>query len=191
MPSLWHTRRSYPFQRDRNQHPPRDRGGRLPFCYFTSRNGVQRAPSGSGPLVANGDLLLGLMFVVISLPGDHRRFVEVMGWRRRRRHPLQPHGVPGIGTSRLSVTQRPDEIDHGYDVAHRQDGGACRREHVQHLEFRRISMVAARQPHVAGNEQREKRGVEPTKTSSADNFAQASGYILPVILGHQKCSPAM
>src|SRR5450759_3813512 len=62
-------------------------------------------------LVANGDLLL--MFVVVSFPSHHRGLVEVVGRRRRGRHPLQSCRVPGVRTSVLSVTQRPNEVDHG------------------------------------------------------------------------------
>src|SRR5208283_5956835 len=94
-------------------------------------------------LVANGDLLLRLMFVVVSLPSHDRGLVEVVGGWGRGRHPLQPHRVPRIGTSLLTVSQRPHKIDHRQDVAYGQDRSTCRGEHVQHLELRRISMIAA------------------------------------------------
>src|SRR5579862_731847 len=103
-------------------------------------------------LVANGDLLLRLMLVVVSFPSHDWSFIEVVGGRRRRRHPLQTYRVPGIRRSKLAVTQRPQEIDHRQHIAHGKNRGARGRQHVQHLELRRIGVIAARRAHVAENE---------------------------------------
>src|ERR1035437_1507872 len=71
-------------------------------------------------LVANGDLLVRLMLIVVGFPGHDRSLVKIVRGRRRRRPPLQAYRVPRIRSRQLAILKRPHEIDHGQDVAHGQ-----------------------------------------------------------------------
>src|SRR5208337_824867 len=109
----------------------------------------------TGPVVAwlscNGSLQFlrcWNLVVVISFPGHDRRLLKIKSRRRRRGLPLQAGSVPGIGFSNGPVTQRPEQVDHGQQVADGEHAGAGGGEHVQHLKFRRILPVAARHAHV-------------------------------------------
>src|SRR5271167_3431559 len=96
----------------RNIHMPKVE---VSFCWSMSAKWCCSARSAtwiSTSLVANADLLLRLMFVVVGFPGDYRSFVEVVRRRRRGNHPLQADGVVGIWSGRFSVAQRPQEVNH-------------------------------------------------------------------------------
>src|SRR5271170_5716068 len=97
----------------------------------------------------------GNLFVVISFPRHFRLLIEIESGRRRRRLPFQAGRAPGVVADDFPVTHGPQEIHHGQNVSDRQNGGACRRKHIQHLEFRGILPVAARHSHIAENKLRE------------------------------------
>src|SRR6516162_10316146 len=111
-------------------------------------------------LVANRKLLFRQVLVVVGFPGHNRCLVKVVRGRRRRRHPLQSHCIPGIWSRFWTVAQRPQEVDHGQHIAHGQDRRSRGGKHVQHLELRRIGVVTAWHTHVAQNELREEGQVE-------------------------------
>src|SRR5580698_3398833 len=69
-------------------------------------------------LVANGDLLLRLVLVVVSFPSHDGSLVKVMRRRRRGGHPFQTDGIPRIRRRQLSVAQRPQEVNHRQHIAH-------------------------------------------------------------------------
>src|SRR5579864_6980628 len=98
--------------------------------------------------------------VVVGFPGDDRLFFEIESRRRRLRLPLETGGIPRIVGSRLAVTHRPEEVEHGQEIAHAENSGARGRENVEHLELRRILVIAARHAVVTKNELREERQVE-------------------------------
>src|SRR6266852_7182172 len=106
-------------------------------------------------LVRNGDLLLlrnlAHLVVVIGFPGHDRLLVEVEGRGRRVGLPLQADGVPWVRRGGLAVAHGPQEVDHGQQIADRENGGARGREHVEYLEFGRVRIVpvAPRHSHVA------------------------------------------
>ena len=69
----------------------------------------------------------------------------IVGLGRWGRHlPFKAGRAPRIATGALPVQQRPAEVKQRQQVASRKDCGAGRREHVQHLEFRWIVMIAPR-----------------------------------------------
>src|SRR5271166_1963483 len=142
----------------RNIHMPKVE---VSFCCSMSAKWCCSACSATWiSLVANGDLLLRLVLVVVSFPGYDRSLVEVERRRRRRSHPLQTDRIPGIRTCRFPVAQRPQEVNHRQHIADSQNGSARGGEYVEHLEFRRIRMITARRTHVAQQELRKERGVE-------------------------------
>src|SRR5688500_6563372 len=94
----------------------------------------------------NADLLART--VLVRALGDDRRHGEVLSGRRRRDFPFESPGPPWVRGRLLTGEQRMGEVDERQGVADREDRGACRREHVEHLEFRRIRMVAPRHPEV-------------------------------------------
>src|SRR5439155_25238397 len=96
------------------------------------------------------------VFVVVRLPGYFRRFVEIKRWRRRRGHPLYPGCAPWISIRNLSVTHGPQEINHGQQISNGKNGGTSGREHIQHLELRRILRISTRHTQISENELREK-----------------------------------
>src|SRR5664279_3512151 len=99
----------------RNSHMPNVDDS---FCWSMSAKWCCSACSAiSMSLVANGDLLLWLVLIVVGFPRYNGRLVKVLRRRGRRRHPLQAHGVPWIRPSLLAITQRPYEIDHGQYIA--------------------------------------------------------------------------
>src|SRR5438270_1987807 len=62
-------------------------------------------------LFANRDLLRELV-VVVGFPGHHWGFFEVKSRRWGGSHPFQPRSGPRIVCGQLSVTQRPQEVNH-------------------------------------------------------------------------------
>src|SRR5215472_8427305 len=116
-------------------------------------------------LVANGYLLinLGLVFIVVSFPSNHRCLVKVMRRLRRWCHPLQTYGMPRIWSGVLAISQRPHEVNHWQHIPDRQHGRASGGQHVEYLELRWIRVVAAWHSQVADNELREKCQVKTNK----------------------------
>src|SRR5271167_4882062 len=94
----------------RNIHIPKDEVSRC--CSMSAKWCCSACSATWISLLANGYLLLRLVLVVVSFPGDDRGLIEVVGRRRGRGHPLQANGIPRIGWSLFPVPQRPQEIDH-------------------------------------------------------------------------------
>src|SRR5512146_2177007 len=141
----------------RNTHMPMEEASRC--CSMSSKWCRSSWVARAWLLSDNGDLL-GKLVVVVRFPGHYRGFVKIVSRRRRCRLPLQPGGAPGIVARLFAVAQRPQEVHHGQQISHCQHRGSRRREHVQHLEFRRVSMIAPRHSRPSQNELREKREVE-------------------------------
>ena len=125
-------------------------------------------------------------WIVVRALGHDRRLREVLCRRRRRRLPLQAGRAPRVRAGRLAVPQRPDEIHHRQQIAHAENRRAGRRQHVQHLELRRIRVIPARHPEIAEQELREERQVEADEDDAAPTASPSpSGYMRPLIFGHQ------
>src|SRR5450755_2455843 len=138
----------------RNIHIPKEEVSRC--CSMSAKWCCSACSATWISLLANGYLLLRLVLVIVSFPGDDRRLIEVVGWRRGRGHPLQADGIPWIRRSEFPIPQRPQEINHRQYVTHGKDRSSRGREHVQHLELRRVRMVPAGRTHIAQDELREK-----------------------------------
>src|SRR5208282_73394 len=98
--------------------------------------------------------------------------------------PLQASGGPGIRVGDLAVAQRPDEVDHGQQIAGGEYAGAGGGEHVQCLELRRILPVAAGHADVAENELREEGQVEADEDEQRGELGpgfgiKAAGHLRP------------
>src|ERR1700737_3548480 len=145
----------------RNNHMPNDEAWRC--CSMSAKwcwSAGLCCPTAMG-LSANTHLLRsGNVLVVVGFPIDHRGALEIESGRRRRGLPLQTGRPPGICGGNFTVAHRPQEIDHGQQIADGKDRRAGRREHVQHLELRRILPVAARHAEIAQDELREEGQVE-------------------------------
>src|SRR6202034_3274835 len=136
-------------------------------------------------------LLTGVdLVVVIGFPGDDGFFLEVKSWGWRGRLPLEAGGVPRIVGSGLAVTHRPEEINHGQKISHAEDGRPGGREHVEHLEFLRILIVAARHAEVAEDELREEGQVESQKHNQSGEPCPAFGIEASRNLGPPEMHPA-
>src|ERR1700687_732445 len=99
------------------------------------------------------------VLVVVSFPIDNRGFIKIVSRRRRRRHPLQTGSAPGIIGSDFPVAHGPQEINHGQKIPNRENGRPGGREHIQHLEFRRILPVAPRHSQIPEDELGKERQV--------------------------------
>src|ERR1700722_18753224 len=113
--------------------------------------------------------------VIVRLVRHDGDLVEIMRGRRRRRLPLQTGRAPWIGSGDRPVFQGPGEIDGGYQIPDSQHRGAGAREHVQHLELRRVSGIAARHSQVAKDEWREKRKIEAEKRDPGRELCPSVG----------------
>src|SRR5580700_8963372 len=150
----------------RNSHMPSDAAF---FCCWTVENWCTSAGlCSSGSMVVawlscNGSLQF-LRFrnlvVVISFPSHNRSLVKIECRWRRGRLPLEASGAPWIGIGNRAVAERPEQIDHGQQIADREHAGAGGRENVQDLKLRRILPVTAGHADVAENELRKEREVE-------------------------------
>src|SRR6202022_804508 len=60
----------------------------------------------------------GKVLVVVGLPSDFRRLVEINRRGRRLSRPFEPRGGPGILARQFSVPQRPKQINHGQKISH-------------------------------------------------------------------------
>src|SRR5947209_18095515 len=104
--------------------------------------------------------LLGQAFVIVGFLGDDRRLVEVVRRRRRRGLPLEAGGAIRVISGDRSIFQRPHQIKHWKQQTHCEHRRSRRGEHVQHLELRRINMVAPGHAHVSKHELRKERQIE-------------------------------
>src|SRR5260370_18049642 len=98
--------------------------------------------------------------IIVWLPGHFRSYMEILGRRRRIRRPLEAGGWPGVLPSNLAVAHGPGEISHREQIAQRENRCARRGQHVEHLKFRRIGVIAARHPGIAKDELRTEAEVE-------------------------------
>src|ERR1700676_2470398 len=103
--------------------------------------------------------------VVVRLPSDFGRNLEILGGRRRRRLPFEASGRPGVRSGNGAVTHGPDKIHHGKQIAEGEDGSSRGGHYVEHLKFRGIAGIAARHAHVSKNELREKCEIEAEEKS--------------------------
>src|SRR5579862_6367454 len=132
------------------------------LCASCSIVAVPAAAPGVG-LVCNGSLQFlrrRNLVVVISFPGHNRGLIKIKCWWRRRRLPLEPCRSPRIRARDRAVFQRPEQINHGQQIADGEHTGSGGRQHVQHLKLRRILPIASRHADLPQDELREERQVE-------------------------------
>src|SRR5512146_2795929 len=111
----------------RNTHIPMEEA---PRCCSMFSKWCRSSWVATAWLLSDNGNLLGQLVVVVSLPGYNRRLFEVVSRWRRGCLPFQARCAPGIIPGFLAVAQRPQEVHHGQQVAHRQHGGPCRGKHV-------------------------------------------------------------
>src|ERR1700686_1267818 len=87
--------------------------------------------------------------VVVRILREGGDLVEVVGGRRRRRHPLEALRAPGVLLAAPPPPQRDGEIDDDEDEAEGEQRGARGRGHVQGLEALRILVIPAGQSAIA------------------------------------------
>src|SRR6267378_532210 len=112
------------------------------------------------------------VIVVVRLPSDFGRDIEIFSDRRRGRLPFEASAWPGIGTGYFTVAHGPSEINHRQQVAQREDGSSSGGHHIEHLKFRRIAGVAPGHAQVTKNKLREKSEVEAQEKSDGRNAGQ-------------------
>src|ERR1700738_2559685 len=98
--------------------------------------------------------------VVVWFLRDGGDLVEVVGGRRRGRHPLEALRAPRVLLAALSPAQRERQVDDDDDEPEREQRGAGGGGAGQRLEPLRELVVAARHPVVAEQELRDEGGVE-------------------------------
>src|SRR5258708_3254664 len=86
--------------------------------------------------------------------------MEIFGWRRRVGCPLEAGGRPGVLSGNFALVVGQGEVNHVQQGAERENRGARMGEHVEHLKFGRIAVIAARHTEIAKNELREEGQVE-------------------------------
>src|SRR6185295_19368005 len=128
--------------------------------------------------LANNLHLLGRR-KLIGFPGNNRRRQEILSRRRRRSAPFQPRQVPWVCLSQFAVTHRPNQINERNQQAHTEDRRARRRQHIEHLELRRISVVAPRHAEVTRYKLRQERQVEPDENYQRRKSAPTFGIHAP------------
>src|SRR5258707_2087721 len=127
------------------------------------------------------------IIVVVRLPRDFGRDIEIFSDRRRGRLPFEASAGPRVGTGYFTVAHGPSEINHRQQVAEREDGSSGSGHHIEHLKFRRIAGVAARHAQIAKNKLREKCEIEAQKQSNRSDAGQkfriqlASNFGPPVV----------
>src|SRR5277367_5859957 len=113
--------------------------------------------------LSNGrHLVLGFVrepIVIVGLVVDDRRLDEVLGERRGLGLPLESSSLPRIRPGDRSILQRPGHVQHRHKVADPEHGRPGGGEDIQHLELRRIGMIAARHAQIADDELREESQV--------------------------------
>src|SRR5882762_478228 len=112
------------------------------------------------------------IIVVVRLPRDFGRDVEILSDRRRGCLPFKAGAGPRVGAGYFTVAHGPSEINHWQQVAQREDGCSGGGHHIEHLKFRRIAGVAAGHAQIAKNKLREKCEIEAQKQSNRRNAGQ-------------------
>src|SRR5687767_3442580 len=117
----------------------------LPGPWMATRPG--RPCVGACEYPSDNSNLLARRVLVRAVRHD-RRHREVLGGRRRGDLPLEPLGAPRVVRRLLALEERVREIDHRQHVTDRQHGRSSGRQHVPHLELRRIHVIPARHAEV-------------------------------------------
>src|SRR6267378_1559881 len=112
------------------------------------------------------------VIVVVRLPRDFGRDIEIFSDRRRGRLPFEASAGPRVGTGYFTVAHGPSEINHRQQVAQREDGSSGSGHHIEHLKFRRIAGVASRHAQIAENKLREEREIEAQEKSDRSDARQ-------------------
>src|SRR5580704_15077466 len=119
--------------------------------------------------LSNGrHLLCGLVFeplVVISLMVHHRNLDKVFSQRWRLNLPFQACRLPRIVAGYRPVLQGPGQIQQRKHIPYTKHRSSRSRQHIQHLELRRIRVIAPRHSQIPQNELRQECQVEPDKRS--------------------------
>src|SRR5689334_2850337 len=108
--------------------------------------------------------------VIVRFFCNDGSLVEIKGGGRRLNFPLEAGRAPGIRTRFRSGPQRPEEIDHRYQVSDTQNRSARGREDIEGLEFRRIVMIPPRHTEIAQYELREEGQVKTDKDDERGEF---------------------
>src|SRR5580704_6824898 len=95
---------------------------------------------------------IGPVLIVVWLPIDFRCHIKIFSQRRRGGGPLKTRRRPWIRAGHFAVAHRPCEINHWQEIAQRQNRSSRSGHHVEHLELRRIVVIAARHAEIAKNE---------------------------------------
>src|SRR5713226_2250150 len=98
--------------------------------------------------------------IVVWLPGNFGCDMEIFCWWRRICCPLEARRRPRVLPGNLAVAHGPSQVNHRQKIAERENRSARGGQHVEHLEFRRIGMIAPRHAKVTKNELRKKRQIE-------------------------------
>src|SRR6266404_2500009 len=112
------------------------------------------------------------VIVVVRLPSDFGRDIEIFSDRRRGRLPFEASARPRIGAGYFTEAHGTSEINHREQVAQREAGSSRRRHHIEYLEFRRVAGVAPGHAQIAKNKLREKREIEAQEKSNRSDASQ-------------------
>src|SRR6266850_8593483 len=63
----------------------------------------------------------------------------------------------------FAIAHRPDEVDCRDQHAKSEDRCACRREHIEHLKLRRVSVITARHAHKTGDKLGHEGQIKPNE----------------------------
>src|SRR6266853_1998768 len=127
------------------------------------------------------------IIVVVRLPSDFGRDIEIFSNRRRGRLPFEAGAGPGIGAGYFAIAHGPREINHRQQVAEREDGCSRGGHYIEHLKFRRIAGVTPGHAQIAENKLREKCEIEAEEESDGSDAGQkfrvqlASDFGPPVV----------
>src|SRR5882757_2503906 len=112
------------------------------------------------------------IIVVVRLPRDFGRDVEIFSNRRRGCLPFKAGAGPRVGTGYFTVAHGPSEINHRQQVAQREDGSSGSGHYIEHLKFRRVAGVAPGHAQITKNKLREKREIEAQEKSNRSDASQ-------------------
>src|SRR6266404_3906509 len=112
------------------------------------------------------------VIVVIRLPRNFRRDIEIFSNRRRGRLPFEASTGPGIRAGYFTVAHGPSEINHRQQVAKREDGSSGSGHYIEHLKLRRVAGVAPRHAQIAKNKLREEGEIEAQEESNRSDAGQ-------------------
>src|SRR5258708_29286146 len=103
---------------------------------------------------------LHFFFLMIRRPPRSTLFPYTTLFRSRIGCPLEARRRPRVLPGNLAVAHGPSQVNHRQKIAERENRSARGGQHVEHLEFRRIGVIAARHSEAAKNELREERQIE-------------------------------